>query len=704
MADAKKSRSAIRIKSSERKKSGNKGDKGTRSNSQEVIGVCYNQEEEARESLAYKVLSEEQTVALKELTPQELEAKLAEILNIDDFHISLPEACVLDYYVAGFWFTKEQNFNTQQSSAFFTVLSILLENIKEKHMTLAENLKAFKGLLAGIGVEHCSLSGGLECFDVNQAKIITDYLTDGLFQHYNLYSFLFTKEPEEEVITTELKIQIPPMADIPFPPPLDEGMTEEVWREYIMTPPHSPLPDANDEEMEKDQSTALTEAPEGDPVKDILSTIDPDVIKTVIKKTANNVFGNFKVGDLSVKEFSACVYNWPLEGWRNGDFLTCIQVPSVLPDCIFNSTQTKPSIYLLSPGGEKTLSKILYTLSQIHPDIQFCPLLPPIAALHLHFMDEDEGYCCISAMLDSNRSFFDQSQRAVAVMAKTFQDCLKMFMKKSYKHLKSFISLSQSIQVTKGMVLLPHWISWMFAYLDFWTLVYIVDNFLIQGPKVLVRVGLILFSQFSKWLVANQAKPGDFIEVLFSQFMSELTLRGYKLLEAAFKIRGLSKKKLTTLRTKNLLLLKDGILEVPFSLGAVKVPTLYAIQGTDILSDEQWELLSSWLPEKTQINHPFCLFSTQNDGCSVQTLYNKCEKETETVLLVKTSKGELLGAFCSSPWDERCEGPKNLSYFGTGETFVFSLSPKPEKFSWNGAERNDYFMAGDNKCLLIGGG
>ena len=46
-------------------------------------------------------------------------------------------------------------------------------------MTLAENLKAFKGLLAGIGVEHCSLSGGLECFDVNQAKIITDYLTDG---------------------------------------------------------------------------------------------------------------------------------------------------------------------------------------------------------------------------------------------------------------------------------------------------------------------------------------------------------------------------------------------------------------------------------------------------------------------------------------------------------------------------------------------
>lgn len=39
------------------------------------------------------------------------------------------------------------------------------------------------------------------------------------------------------------------MADIPFPPPLDEGMTEEVWKEYIMTPPSSPQADTGDEVM-----------------------------------------------------------------------------------------------------------------------------------------------------------------------------------------------------------------------------------------------------------------------------------------------------------------------------------------------------------------------------------------------------------------------------------------------------------------------
>jgi hypothetical protein len=99
---------------------------------------------------------------------------------------------------------------------------------------------------------------------------------------------------------------------------------------------------------------------------------------------------------------------------------------------MFNNDQSIPNNYLLSPAGEKTLQKVLYILTQIHPDIQFCPLLPPVAALFLHIMDEDDCYCCLSAMLESNWAFFDQSQRAVAVMAKTFQDCLKIFMVNTY--------------------------------------------------------------------------------------------------------------------------------------------------------------------------------------------------------------------------------------------------------------------------------
>jgi len=63
----------------------------------------------------------------------------------------------------------------------------------------------------------------------------------------------------------------------------------------------------------------------------------------------------------------------------------------------------------------------------MHPDVHYAPLIPPLASLFLHFMDEDLCYACLSALMNSRRSLLDQSQRAVALMAKTFQDALKSY-------------------------------------------------------------------------------------------------------------------------------------------------------------------------------------------------------------------------------------------------------------------------------------
>ena len=70
---------------------------------------------------------------------------------------------------------------------------------------------------------------------------------------------------------------------------------------------------------------------------------------------------------------------------------------------------------------------------------------------------------------------------------------------------------------------------------------------------------------------------------------------------------------------------------------------------------------------------------------------------------------QIIGAFVSTSWSERHCGNKALSYFGTGESFVFRLSPRPVKYSWAGLTSNsqgtkDLFMAGDDKNLMVGGG
>ena len=70
---------------------------------------------------------------------------------------------------------------------------------------------------------------------------------------------------------------------------------------------------------------------------------------------------------------------------------------------------------------------------------------------------------------------------------------------------------------------------------------------------------------------------------------------------------------------------------------------------------------------------------------------------------------QIIGAFATASWSERTGGHKTLTYFGTGESFVFRLSPSPVKYSWTGLQKEglgskDLFMAGDDKCLMIGGG
>lgn len=73
----------------------------------------------------------------------------------------------------------------------------------------------------------------------------------------------------------------------------------------------------------------------------------------------------------------------------------------------------------------------------------------------------------------------------------------------------------------------------------------------------------------------------------------------------------------------------------------------------------------------------------------------------------------MFGAYCSSRWGERNAKDnrgQRQAYFGTGETFLFSLYPERSKYPWVGIEGDkvghgaELFMAADSKMITIGGG
>ncbi len=95
-----------------------------------------------------------------------------------------------------------------------------------------------------------------------------------------------------------------------------------------------------------------------------------------------------------------------------------------------------------------------------------------------------------------------------------------------------------------------------------------------------------------------------------------------------------------------------------------------------------WE----WLPDRVRLMQPRLLFTSSEHGTNLLTLYGRCETSEPTVLLVKVSgSGEVLGAYCSLMWKERSRpGQKGVCYFGTGESFVFTLHPQSKCFKWVG--------------------
>lgn len=68
---------------------------------------------------------------------------------------------------------------------------------------------------------------------------------------------------------------------------------------------------------------------------------------------------------------------------------------------------------------------------------------------------------------------------------------------------------------------------------------------------------------------------------------------------------------------------------------------------------------------------------------------------------------KIFGAFCAGMWNERKQ--KKL-YFGTGETFLFTLAPQKKQYKWvaNKYEKltgsQELFMRADSNKLVIGGG
>ncbi|KAJ8726097.1 hypothetical protein PYW07_000795 [Mythimna separata] len=384
--------------------------------------------------------------------------------------------------------------------------------------------------------------------------------------------------------------------------------------------------------------------------------------------------------------------------------------------------------YHLTRKGRAVADRVVSVLGYACPDITYSPSLYPITAALLHFMPEEECYHCMASLVASKeKMFITQTKLLNEVTWKTVMQIAKKHAKSSAQHLSR---LSGAIGPER---IYADWQWWILAALPFPHLVRVLDCFFHEGIKVFYRVALailILFNkhasnQSSDWY-AEATKNG--VDHAIDKFCRNMPASPTKLLRTAFSIRALSSQYISRVFIKTEMTLKSKQVitgsRLVRSRSSDNLPTSQSQVNIQMMSHtltiRELFTLWSWLPVRITMYQPVLLYTTEEHGCSLTTFYVRVEHHEPTLLMIKTCNNEVFGAYCSTRWFERNqkdERGNRQAYFGTGETFLFSLYPERAKYPWVGctsgadgkgeervAHGSELFMAADSKMITIGGG
>nr|XP_056718995.1 cilia- and flagella-associated protein 119 [Euleptes europaea] len=173
----------------------------------------------------------------KAQTTDELKSLLSEFFSLQDFPSNPRSAILLDLYFYCIHFCRDQGFNREQTSAFFSIVKDTHEACVETPLpNVEECYNYFTELVFCHSIRRPPFS--IDLFSQDQLLAITDYVINTYFRHLKLYKYAFTPQVRLDIS----------FSYIGMPEPKEEEPAES------SEPPISPL-------QEEDEEAAAVEDP-----------------------------------------------------------------------------------------------------------------------------------------------------------------------------------------------------------------------------------------------------------------------------------------------------------------------------------------------------------------------------------------------------------------------------------------------------------
>eukprot|EP01100_Stratorugosa_tubuloviscum_P013565 TRINITY_DN6878_c0_g1_i2.p1 TRINITY_DN6878_c0_g1~~TRINITY_DN6878_c0_g1_i2.p1 ORF type:complete len:595 (-),score=245.76 TRINITY_DN6878_c0_g1_i2:94-1878(-) len=346
---------------------------------------------------------------------------------------------------------------------------------------------------------------------------------------------------------------------------------------------------------------------------------------------------------------------------------------------------TNANRYQLTLDGWRVVKRLLVTVAVQHEMLRYAPVLPDFIAITLHFITEIECWSMLQLMLrrleQGRNTYFSTSCKSTAITMATLKTLISRFLPNLHEHLKSL-----QVDIT---IFATSWFNSLFTLaLDFKYVLRIVDAYILQGERVLVRAGLALLQYFEDQLLTCDTQQ-DFI------------LKLNTLVQSFNADAGILTRPFPFISYKELLEFEKASQYLITNVKEVE-PNIYyhpdILTSSTIFTTEHFNQAWEWLPPRYRIREPYLVFNAAKDGFNLKTLYLKCENISPSILILKTKSNSIFGAFLSHPL-RPCD-----TFIGNGECFIFTFDSQPKAFHWNQYSNKEFFFNPASRSLTIGGG